>query len=106
MELLLTGAAPHHGATISSDPEPARGIRLDIGDEGIRQATGVVGLTQVLERVAIEAVQPILGAEPHESLRILGDPEDRLLREAIVEPETLEAHGNGGPATLPCQDQQ
>src|SRR3569833_1758035 len=108
MELLLTGAAPHRPTTICSDPEPARGIDLYVGNEGIRQPAGMRSLAQVLERVAVKAIQPVLGAEPHESLRVLGYAEDRLLREAVVEPEALEAHGNGGSrlATLPCHDQQ
>src|SRR5262249_58955232 len=71
MELLFTGAAPHHSGAISSDPEPARGIGLYIGDEGIRQAADIVGLAQVLESVAVKTIQPVLGAKPHESLHVL-----------------------------------
>jgi len=48
----------------------------------------------VLERVAVEAIEAVFGTEPHESLFVLGDRQDGLLGQAVVESETLETHGH------------
>jgi hypothetical protein len=68
----------------------------------------VTGLVPEFVVDGLQAVQAVLGAEPHVPLHVLRDPEDPLLREAVVEPEALEVHGNRGrrPAPTPCYDQK
>jgi hypothetical protein len=109
MELRPIRTAPDHRAAVGADPQSAAGVQLHIRDERIRQTTEVAGLAQVLERVAVEAVEAILRAEPHESLCVLRDRHHCLLGQPIVEPEALEAHRDGGksfPAAAADQGQQ
>ena len=99
MKLPFERIAPHYRLAISRNPKASSGAELHAGDEGVYQAPRVgAGLAQVLERITVEAVETILGAEPHESRRVLRDRQHRLLREAVVDPEALEAHrcGCGG----------
>ena len=44
------------------------------------------------EALAVVTVQPILRAEPHESLPILKDRVDSALREALFQGEAVEAY--------------
>ena len=50
----------------------------------------------MLECIAIEAVQTIFDAEPHEPSRVLRDGHHGLLGQAIIQAESLETHGRGG----------
>ena len=64
---------------------PVVGERLRIADD----------VAEIREAVAVVARQAGLGAEPHEAVRILDDGQHRLLREAVVHRQVLEAQGRG-----------
>jgi hypothetical protein len=88
--------APNHSCAVSGYPYAPAGTELNIGDEGVCQASRVgARLTKVLERVTVEAIETVLGAEPHKPRRILRDSQHRLLRKAVVDPETFESHRRG-----------
>src|SRR5690348_8307814 len=95
MERASSRITPYDPAAIRCGPEPSGRIQLDFGDKIVGQAAWVGTIvTQVLKRVAVIAVDPVFGAEPHKSRRILSDGVDGLLRQAVVHSEAIEAHGS------------
>ena len=99
MKLPFERVTPDHRPAVGGDPQAPGRAELHVGDEGVGQSTRVsAGLTEVLERIAVEAIQAVLGAEPHKSRRVLRDGQHGLLGQAVVDAETLEAHrrGHGG----------
>src|SRR5215510_5204013 len=48
-------------------------------------------MAQLAEFVAVEAIEPVLGAEPHEARGVLHDGVDGLLRESFLEAVALHA---------------
>ena len=53
-------------------------------------------MAQLAEFVAVEAIEAVLGAEPHEAFGVLRDRIDRLLRQAFLEAVALHAERRSG----------
>ena len=74
-----------------SQSAPAR-ILVDLPDGALAEAGGIVGVMAVDgETIAVVAVQPVIGPEPHEAVAILEDGPYRALGEALLDGEVLEA---------------
>jgi hypothetical protein len=85
--------AENHAAAIGRDPQPvfARGERRN---PAVRQRVCVAAIVaQLAEVITVEAVETVLGPEPHEPLVVLHDGVHGLLGEAFLETVTLDAEG-------------
>jgi hypothetical protein len=64
---------------------------VEVEDEGVGERGGVLWVVPVGdELVAVVAIQPIGRAEPEESLAVLGDGVDGVVREPRLAVESLE----------------
>ena len=85
--------AEHHAAAIGADPQTVFGGDQR-GDPSVRQCFFVATfMTQLTEFIAIEAIESVLGAEPHEPFVVLDDGVHGLLRQAFLEAVALHAEG-------------
>ncbi len=76
---------------VGDKPEAILGIPIAALDPVHAQAVRIAGLVLIdPEFVAIIAVQPVLGAEPHKAQAILYDAVDGALRQAILKGELPE----------------
>ena len=75
-EALVGPVEADQAAAVGAEPEVAIGVLDDVPDEVTGERIGVAPLAlEVLERVAVEAVQAVLGAEPHHAVPVLVDRE-------------------------------
>jgi hypothetical protein len=85
------GIAEHHAAAVRAYPHAAL-VGGQCRDPAVGECAWVAAVVaQLPEFVAVEAIQTVLGAEPHEALGILNDGIDRLLRESFLQAVAL--HG-------------
>jgi hypothetical protein len=78
-ELAGLRAAEHHAATVGADPQSVFG-RNQRRDPAIGQRLFVGAIVaQLAEFVSVETIEPVLGAEPHETFGVLRDHIDGLL---------------------------
>src|SRR5215469_1653052 len=79
------------------DPERPVGPHRQGVDPVVGQGIPIQGVMMVGDEVvAVVALQSVLGAEPHVTLRVLGDGLDRALRQPVFNADVMEAQTRAG----------
>ena len=104
----MAEALPHRVVAVQpsgggADPEVAAHIGIQGQDVAVGEGVGVFLIVgEGGEVVAVVAVEPLLGAEPHEALAVLGDAQHAVLGEPIADAEAFKLEG----ALAPGRDHQ
>ena len=93
-ELVGDRVVARHAGAVGADPQGARRILRQRGDEVVGQAARILRIAlEQHEAVAVVAVQPALRRDPDVAGAILQDRVDRVLRQRIVGAGALEVVG-------------